>query len=85
MISVALERRCCVRTLVDIPEPIVTALDELCAREHLSRAEVVRRAVSRYLDEQKSDFVQNAFGLWKSASVAAEDGLSYQRKMRDEW
>jgi len=36
------------RTIIDLPEQDIQDLDGICAREHISRAEAVRRAVSGY-------------------------------------
>lgn len=69
------------RTIVDIPDQNIKALDAVCGRENISRAEAVRRAVSDYLARHKSG-EDAAFGLWKGRGI---DGLDYQDAMRDEW
>lgn len=69
------------RTIVDIPDQNIAALDALCGREHISRAEAVRRAVADYLARHR-DESDAAFGLWKGRG---RDGLSYQDALRDEW
>jgi len=38
------------RTIVDLPEDQIKALDSIGKREDLSRTELVRRAVAAYLD-----------------------------------
>ena len=69
------------RTLVDIPDQQIKELTALCAMRKESRAEVIRQAITYYLDRHrnKSD---EAFGIWKSS---AEDGLAYQERLRSEW
>lgn len=52
------------RTIVDLPEDQVSALAELCAREGISRAEAVRRAVEKLLSAQPNSNRQDAFGAW---------------------
>jgi predicted transcriptional regulator len=71
------------RTLIDIPEADIEALDRLAARLQVSRASLIREAVGELLDRQKDDIVLNGFGLW--AASEAEDGLVVQRQLRAEW
>ncbi len=73
------------RILVDIPEPQLRELTRLSKRRKVSRAAVIREALSAYLARQKSTTekdMRNAFGLWGDHKI---DGLEYQRKLRDEW
>jgi len=70
------------RTLIDLPEPDVRALDEIGRRRHVSRAKVIRQAVGEYLARNAESDVDAAFGLWRDRAV---DGLDYQRKAREEW
>lgn len=69
------------RTLVDIPDDQIAALDQLAARKKVSRASLIREAVSDMLGERKSEAVGDAFGLWSGG----EDGLTLQRRLRGEW
>ena len=65
------------RTIVDIPENDVKALDSLGKKENLSRAELVRRAVQSYLEaaQRKSTAaVDEYFGFLKDCPEAF-DGL----------
>jgi hypothetical protein len=70
------------RTIVELPEEQLQALDAWCAGEGVSRAEGVRRAVSHYLVRERPSARDEAFGLWRGRRM---DGLSYQRKLRGEW
>jgi len=70
------------RTTVDHPAEQVTRLTRLARRRQLARAEVIRRAVMEYLQRQGDQLAEEAFGLWRDRS---EDGLAYQRRLRDEW
>jgi metal-responsive CopG/Arc/MetJ family transcriptional regulator len=70
------------RTLVDIPDHDIAALDELGAARGASRAKVIREAVREYLDKNTGADLDSAFGLWEDAPV---DGLAYQDRLRAEW
>ncbi len=72
------------RTLVDIPERDLEALNRMSKAENVSRAELVRRAITLYLTPRKRDNsgLRKAFGLWKDRN---EDALEYQERMRREW
>jgi hypothetical protein len=69
------------RTIVDLPSSQLEALDTLCRREGISRAEAVRRAVGEHLERHRADR-EGAFGLWRSRPV---DSLEYERALRAEW
>lgn len=69
------------RTLVDIPDAQIEALDKLAAAKQVSRASLIREAVGELLDRQKDDAVRSGFGLWSNE----EDGLAVQRRLRSEW
>jgi metal-responsive CopG/Arc/MetJ family transcriptional regulator len=69
------------RTLVDIPEKELEELNTLSRSRNLSRAELIRQAVSGFLAQNKAG-LENSFGLWKTRD---EDGVEYQEKLRREW
>lgn len=71
------------RTLVNIPDADIEALDRIAAEKQVSRASLIREAVGDLLDRHKDDVVMNGFGLWAGSDV--EDGLVIQRKLRAEW
>ena len=77
------------RTIVDLPEEQIAALDNYCEEEKVSRAEAVRRAVSEFVPtkptgEKKKRTIKDhpGFGSWKHLNI---DGLEFQQKMRAEW
>jgi metal-responsive CopG/Arc/MetJ family transcriptional regulator len=71
------------RALVGIPESDLKSLDALSDIQNVSRAELIRQAVSMYLMQFKpATEASGAFGLWQSRGM---DGLAYQAKLRDEW
>ncbi len=70
------------RTIIDLPPDQIERLANFCAREHISRAEAVRRAVAALLDDEKERAFKAAFGAWKHLGI---DGLEYQRQIRAEW
>ncbi|HBS25959.1 MAG TPA: CopG family transcriptional regulator [Gammaproteobacteria bacterium] len=69
------------RTIIDLPDAQISRLAELVEQEKISRAELIRRAVSEYLQQHQVD-TDDAFGLWKNREI---DGLTYQDRIRDEW
>lgn len=69
------------RTIIDLPKADLESLTELGHERGLSRAEVIRQAISVFLRfHHKSR--DKAFGLWRDRSP---DGLRYQQALRDEW
>ena len=70
------------RTIIELPSDQLTALDALCARDGISRAEAVRRAVAEHLARERSARPDEAFGLWRRRPV---DGVAYQQRLRGEW
>lgn len=78
------------RTIVDIPDEDLQFLAELCAREKISRAEAVRRAVREYRSnakpfidlEAREKALNGIFGMWKGRNI---DSVEYQRQLRAEW
>jgi len=70
------------RTLVDLGDTQVQALDELSKKEKRSRAALIRQAIDDYLGKQRGRQAGDAFGLWGKRKV---DGLAYQEKVRREW
>ncbi len=70
------------RTLVDLPEGDVEALDRIAERRDASRAKIIRQAVREYLAKASPSESDAAFGLWADRR---EDGLAYQRRLRSEW
>jgi metal-responsive CopG/Arc/MetJ family transcriptional regulator len=72
------------RTLVDIPDDQIEKLNELAEREKVSRAALVRRAISSMLESKskaKGEGIAAAFGIRPDM----EDGLAYQERLRSEW
>jgi predicted transcriptional regulator len=71
------------RTLVDIPESDLERLDALARKHKRSRAAEIRAAITKHLHTTTdSDWIDAAFGLWGDR---AQDGLSYQERVRAEW
>ena len=77
------------RTIVDLPEDQIQALDSMGEKYDLSRAELVRRAVADYLEgESKAakSKLDQYYGILKGNPTAFDglDGLSWQKRMRAE-
>lgn len=71
------------RTIIDLPDRQVEALERICRSRKLSRTELIRQAVDHYLQEHLPVRDQ-AFGLWKREGLR-EDGVAFQRRLRKEW
>jgi predicted transcriptional regulator len=70
------------RTLVDLGDTQVQALDELAMKDKRSRAALIRQAIDDFLAKRHSRQQSDAFGLWGKRKM---DGVTYQEKARGEW
>lgn len=71
------------RTLIALPDNDLDALDTLSGTLHVSRSELIRQAVTAFLEKSKpARNADEAFGLWKAKNV---DGLEYQERLGAEW
>jgi hypothetical protein len=78
------------RTIVDIPENEIKALDILGQKKNMSRTALVREAVQKLLhDEQlaQKGKLDQYFGMFRDDATVFNgmDGLSYQHDIRSEW
>ncbi|AVJ82246.1 ribbon-helix-helix domain protein [Enterobacter hormaechei subsp. hoffmannii] len=63
-------------------DDVIQRLDNLKQLRNRPRAELLREAIELYLDQQNSSVIREALGLWGNQQ---EDGLEYERKLREEW
>jgi metal-responsive CopG/Arc/MetJ family transcriptional regulator len=72
------------RILLDLSDEVIKRLDDLKQQRNLPRAELLREAVEQYLERQSQSeaTIASALGLWQGCE---EDGVEYQRTMREEW
>lgn len=72
------------RTIIELPESQLESLSIFCRRERISRAEAIRRAVARLLDERKplESAMSGAFGIWKDRAGGAR---KLREQLRGEW
>jgi metal-responsive CopG/Arc/MetJ family transcriptional regulator len=70
------------KTVVELPKNLVESLSEICQKEGISKTEAIRRALSRYLRDTKSNGKDAAFGLWRRKKI---NGLAYEDRIRREW
>lgn len=70
------------RTLVDLIDLQVQALDRIAKRQDRSRASLIREAVDDYLDRHALERGDDDFGSWGRSAV---DGVAYQERVRSEW
>jgi hypothetical protein len=69
------------RVLADIPENDLRTLAGIAARRGVSRAALIREAVSNLIASKSEATGDDAFGLWG----AGDDGLAIQDRLRSEW
>nr|WP_038253424.1 CopG family transcriptional regulator [Yokenella regensburgei] len=70
------------RILIDLSDDAIQRLDNLKQLRNQPRAELLREAIEQYLDKQGASVIREALGLWGDQE---EDGLEYERKLREEW
>ncbi len=70
------------RTLVDIPELDIAALDDVRRRRRISRSAVIREAVRDYLSRHVHPDPDAGFGAWEPV---VGEGVDYQSRLRSEW
>lgn len=70
------------RTLVDIPPADLAELNLISAREKVSRAAVIREAISKLIADRRKDPLEAGFGAWAGME---EDSVDYVNRLRDEW
>jgi hypothetical protein len=75
------------RTIISLSLEDKRWLHSVAKTEHVSMAEVIRRAIAKYRNTRQSvkspsveQVMKEAFGIWKKG-----DGLAYTNKLRDEW
>ena len=68
------------RMTISLSDEQAERLKALCRNEGISRAEAVRRAVDRYLGDQRR--WEDAFGIWRDRRI---EGLTQERLLRKEW
>lgn len=76
------------RTLIDLPENAVKALDAIGANLDLSRAELVRRSVNAYLEKHDAagtPIKNDIYGLYSDIYAQDTDSLEIQQALRAEW
>lgn len=72
------------KTLIDIPDDQIAELAKIAKREKVSRAALVREAITELLNAKRQktqDAIAAAFGIRPDM----EDGLAYQERLRSEW
>ncbi|EHO00929.1 protein YiiF [Escherichia coli] len=70
------------RIILDLSNEVIKQLDDLEVQRNLPRTELLREAVDQYLVNQSQTVRTSAFGIWLGRE---EDGVEYQRKLREEW
>ncbi|MJE05589.1 hypothetical protein DL843_18640 [Shigella sonnei] len=65
------------RILLDLSNEVIKQLDDLEVQRNLPRADLLREAV-----DQSQTARTSVPGIWQGCE---EDGVEYQRKLREEW
>ena len=71
------------RTIIELPDEQLEALDGICRRDGISRAEAIRQAVTLLMRQRAAGRDGVAFGIWSGKRKI--DGLEYQQRLRREW
>jgi metal-responsive CopG/Arc/MetJ family transcriptional regulator len=70
------------RTIIDIPNEKIRILDSLCKVHNVSRAELIRRAIDKYLVDTPDVRREASFGIWSKKKL---NSLDYESSLRSEW
>lgn len=75
------------RTIVDLSECALGALDGIAEDQGASRAAVVREAVAEYIVRHKGTSLRPPLPLQGFGALQGRlgDGLAYQQDLRSEW
>ncbi len=73
------------RTIIDLPENDIKMLDHLAKGMKASRAELVRRSVSAYLEKEigENSISSDIYGLYDD--VFTQDSVGLQQELRSDW
>ena len=61
------------RTILEIPNEKVKELDRLCKAQKISRAELVRRAIDKYLLDAPLVRQEASYGIWKRKKLTPQN------------
>lgn len=70
------------KTLIEIEDADIEALDAIAARSKQSRSALIRKAIGDFLAATNVNAKDEGFGLWGKRKI---DGMAYQKKIRAEW
>ena len=73
------------RIVVEVDGQQLEALLTEAKRANSSPSEVIRKAISRYLQDREPRSLDAAFGTWADEAKDGLDGLTFQEKLRNEW
>lgn len=70
------------RTIIELPDDQAAAVAKICIKEGISRAELVRRALARVIEEEERGGLERSFGAWKNKRLKSRE---FVEKLRKEW
>jgi len=70
------------RIVIDLPDEDLRLLDAIKSLQKKPRTEIIRTAISSYLEDNRASETESAFGTWQMENG---DGLAFQTALREEW
>ena len=70
------------RIVIDLPDEDLRLLDAIKDVQKRPRAEIIRTAISGYLEDNRVRETESTFGIWQ---LDNGDGLEFQTALREEW
>ena len=70
------------RIVIDLPAEDLRLLDAIKDIQKKPRTEIIRTAISSYLENNRVGETESAFGIWR---LENGDGLVFQASLREEW
>jgi len=70
------------RIVIDLPDEDLRLLDAIKDIQKRPRTEIIRAAISDYLEDNCVSETESAFGTWQ---LENGDGLAFQTVLREEW
>ncbi len=68
--------------LLYLSNEVIMQLYDIEVQRNLPRADLLREAVDQYMINQSQTSRTSVPGIWQGCE---EDGVEYQRKLREEW
>ena len=80
MSEVVLKKGMAMRISIDLPQELVLELDQICARQNISRTEAVKHALVQWTQSHAIK-LEDGFGLWQTQPMTDLELAA----IREEW